>query len=76
MHIHSSIECNTIFEHIKSSFNTALTIELDIHTADQMDVVLSGAMQYAKYACTEPQILELRKLWLTWKYLYLAKDAD
>lgn len=66
----------TVYDHIYATFESALNSSHDAYTADQMDTVLGGAMQYARWACTEPQVLELRKLWLQWKKLYAQMDTN
>ena len=66
----------SVFDHIKATFESALNGELDVYSADQIDTVLGGAMQYARWACSEPQVLELRLLWLEWKKLYHTMDTN
>lgn len=67
---------SSVFDHFKSTFETALAGNLDAHTADQMDTVLAGAIQYSRWACSREQVLELRRLWISWKKLYALLDED
>ena len=69
-----------VYNHILDTFHAFLTPTDDIAilqlSVDQMDNILAGAMNYAKWCCSPQQNEMIRDLWLMWASRKSILESD